>query len=218
MYPQQPPQQPQQPPNYPPFQPPQPPKKKSNVPIILALTIPFALCVIGVPLALIEGGKSAGPARTTIAAATTTTMDPVKAAEVSAAAASLAAIERAARMDESRYTVVDSRTWKVIARDPDSYKGKWYRIYGVVTQADAATGASAIRMSTDGEVQDASYDYDVNTIVQAPTSDDSGLSDCVKDDELKMFVEVKGSKTYETTLGGSQTVPLVTVYKVVRLV
>jgi hypothetical protein len=48
-------------------------------------------------------------------------------------------------------------------------------------------------------------DYDQNTFIQA--RDPSILANVVEKDIIKMYVEVGGSPTYDTQIGGSTTVP-----------
>lgn len=102
---------------------------------------------------------------------------------------------------------MSSRDWQLVAKSPDSQIGDKYVIYGVVTQADSATGAYAIGVSTDGQQVD-SYDYDINTIANAG---EASFSQVVEDDIVAMWVEVAGAETYDTTMGGSTTAPKVTV-------
>lgn len=217
-FPQQQPQGPwQQQPQQQPHQPPRPPKKPVSPWVWIGGLVAVGVLLFGaaVGAGAMIGASGKDSARTTAAAARTTTTTSASDAEASAAAESLLAVEAAARQDETRYEQLDDRQWKVIARNPNAYKGKWYRIYGVVRQSDAATGTAAVRMSTEGTLQDESYEYTVNTVV---IEGGASLSEIVEDDELKMFVEVAGSITYDTTLGGKQTAPKVKAHKIVRLV
>jgi len=126
-------------------------------------------------------------------------------AEAARVAAEAAAAQAAADGDLSTYQEIDSRTWALVAKDPESHVGEKYVIYGKVTQFDSATGKSTFRANTDGEQQEKSYDYDVNTIISA--KDAASVADIVTDDLVKMYVRVTGSLTYDTQIGGSTTVP-----------
>jgi hypothetical protein len=108
---------------------------------------------------------------------------------------------------------IDSRTWDLIARDPDAHEGEMYRVYGYVTQADSATGVDTIRANVEGQVYDDWYDYDVNTII----TDQLGTNDLVSVVQGDLFVAevtVIGSFTYDTQIGGSTTVPLLSLYSI----
>jgi len=105
---------------------------------------------------------------------------------------------------------IDSRTWELVARDPDSHTGETYRVYGYVTQADSATGTEIIRANVDGQAQGQWYDYDVNTLV-ADQIAPNDLAGVVQGDLFVAEVTVVGSFSYDTQIGGSTTVPLVSV-------
>ncbi|MCK6210050.1 hypothetical protein KZX45_05780 [Georgenia sp. EYE_87] len=119
------------------------------------------------------------------------------------------AAAEAARLDPGTYAAISDRDWALVERDPDSHAGKKYVLYGYVTQFDSNTGPSTFRANTGGEAKSDWYDYDVNTIVSA--EDPSILANVVTDDMVKMYVEVVSSFSYDTTMGGSMTVPLVQV-------
>lgn len=125
--------------------------------------------------------------------------------------ASLAAAEaeRAALLDPANYETLTARDFALFAKNPDSFTGRKIVLYGVVTQADAATGTDIFRANTASEPMGASYNYDENTIVTA--KDESVIADIVKGDFVTMYVEVKGSQSYDTQIGGSTTAPLVQV-------
>ena len=54
-----------------------------------------------------------------------------------------------------------------------------------------------------------------NAIITAP--DPAILADVVEGDQLTMYVEVAGTTTYESQIGGNVTVPTFTAYIVERL-
>lgn len=65
----------------------------------------------------------------------------------------------------------------------------------------------------DGAQHDEWYDYDTDTILQGSASQ---LTDIVADDTFRAEVSVLGSYTYETTMGGSMTVPMLQVDSISR--
>jgi hypothetical protein len=97
----------------------------------------------------------------------------------------------------------------VISKDPDAHVGRKIVLHGHVTQFDSNTGSDAFRADTAGSKHSEWYDYDVNTVVMAENA--ASLSDVVVDDLVTMHAEIVGSLTYDTTMGGSMTVPQVRV-------
>ncbi|MFD9886753.1 hypothetical protein ACFWZT_35430 [Streptomyces alboflavus] len=77
-------------------------------------------------------------------------------------------------------------------------------MYGVVTQADTATGTETIRADVDGIRHTYAYEYPTNTIL---TGDAKAFAPVVADDVFVAKVEVSGTITYETQIGGETTVP-----------
>ena len=124
--------------------------------------------------------------------------------------------EEAAKSDPANYETLSEREWQLIERSPAAHKTEKYVLYGVVTQADSNTGMLSIRANTGPVQQSKRYDYDANTIVRTELSVDSMdlFSDVVQDDHVKMLVEVEGSYSYDTTIGGSATAVEVTAYDV----
>lgn len=120
--------------------------------------------------------------------------------------------EEAEQTDPANYETLSERDWALVERDPDSHQGEKYVLYGHVTQADAATGDISIRVNSGPVQQYRQYDYDVNTM--AITGRDGVFSDVVKGDHVEMLVEVDGSLTYDTMIGGSATAVLVAAYDV----
>lgn len=110
---------------------------------------------------------------------------------------------------------ITAREWALIARSPDAHVGEAIVVYGQVTQFDAATGSTGFRANVDGVKHAVKYgyaDYDTNTVLSAPTS--SLLGDLVNKDLFRAEVVVAGSYSYETTMGGTLTVPKLTVTKI----
>jgi hypothetical protein len=112
---------------------------------------------------------------------------------------------RAALKDPKSYAAIKPRDFALLVKSPDKHIGKKYVIYGHVTQFDSATGDDTFRADTAATRQSEWYDYDVNTLVCA--EDAALLDDVVQDDLVTMYVEVLGSFSYDTQIGGSTTVP-----------
>jgi hypothetical protein len=80
-------------------------------------------------------------------------------------------------------------------------------VYGQVTQFDSATRTSTFRANVDGAAHKVSYgyaDYKTNTMLTGP---DDQLKDIVDGDLFRAEVTVAGALSYDTTMGGSTTVP-----------
>lgn len=106
------------------------------------------------------------------------------------------------------YKALTSRKFKQLAKDPDSYLGKTYIIYGEVTQFDAATGTDTFRANIGPKKLKISYgwvDYSQNSML---VGDEDKLKKLVEGDCFKAKVTVLGSYSYDTQAGGNTTVPL----------
>lgn len=130
-----------------------------------------------------------------------------RAADAAAAKKAAADAARAedAKKGKGSYEKVSARTFKKIIKDADSYKGKKYLVYGVVAQFDSATGEDTFRADVDSSPHSESYEYNENAVVT--TDDVSMLKDVVQDDFVTMYVEVAGSISYDTQIGGNTTAP-----------
>ncbi|MEH3156505.1 MAG: DUF2510 domain-containing protein [Gordonia paraffinivorans] len=181
--------------------------------------------LVVIVIAAVAGGsndnKSSKAAPSTVTNTTTvdpTTEDPAaaaaasssRAAEASALAAAAAA-ERARQTDKSTYTELSDRQWQLIAKNPDSHLGEKVVVYGKVTQFDAATGKDQLRASVDGQPQEYNI-FTTNTVVKEGIS--GILDNVVQDDLVTIYARVDGSLSYDTTMGGSTTVPKLTAYVV----
>lgn len=206
------------PPAGPVLEPPTPAKKQGVGKLVLTLgaVVVALLIIVGIVNGVGKDDKKTASATTTTTtlnadqrAAQTSAALAAAAAESSAAAARAAAesATRAAKLDKSAYQSVDSRTWQLVAKNPAAHVGEKYLVYGRVTQADTAMGTSTIRVNTDGAQVDY-YDMDINTVASQGLA---SFSDVVEDDLVTMWVEVTGSTTYDTTIGGSVTAPTVDV-------
>lgn len=177
-----------------------------------------ALCAVALVVVVAVAVSVAGESdkrsnktnRASSGSAQSTTVDPAEESRKAAAAQSAQREleqQRAADLDKSSYQATDSRGWQLVAKNPTSHVGEKYVIYGHVTQADAAMGSSTIRANTDGAQVDY-YEMNINTVAEAGLA---SFADIVEDDLVTMWIEVEGSETYDTTLGGSVTAPKVEV-------
>ncbi|GAB2646046.1 hypothetical protein GCM10027169_12710 [Gordonia jinhuaensis] len=151
-----------------------------------------------------SGGTPSTDARGT--ATTSTPVDPQADASQSAAMSSALAEATAREQDKTQFKDIGDRDWQLIAKNPDAHLGEKVVIYGKVTQADSVTGDKYIRVSTGAEPAD--Y-YTVNTIAKEGVN--GVFANVVEGDLVTMWARVWGSKTYDTTLGGSTTAPEVKV-------
>ena len=204
---------------YPPLPPPAQKNRKLNKKLLmLFLGAVVGLIVIGNVLGSVIDGTltdnkstasssaSISSSATAAAAPTTTTKSP---AEIQA---EQAAIERAraaetARLDPSSYEVISPRDYAVLVKNPDAARGRKLVVYGYVTQFDAATGTAGFRANTAAAPSSAWYDYDVNSIVNAPAGQSNILTNVVEGDLVTMNVEVVGAYSYDTQIGGNTTAP-----------
>lgn len=135
-----------------------------------------------------------------------TSIDPQAEVSQSAAMSSALAEATAREQDKTQFKDVGERDWQLIAKNPDAHLGEKVVIYGKVTQADSAMGDKLIRVSTGG--QPADY-YTINTVAKEGV--DGVFANIVEGDLVTMWARVWGSKTYDTTIGGSTTAPEVKV-------
>jgi hypothetical protein len=107
------------------------------------------------------------------------------------------------------HRVINARDWQLIVKDPDAHEGERIIVYGRVTQFDAATGNDTFRASVDSVNHPGNaYAFDTNTLLSGNAS---ALQDVVIDDLFRAEVTVAGSMSYGTQIGGSTTVPMLTV-------
>ncbi|QSE87526.1 DUF2510 domain-containing protein (plasmid) [Rhodococcus pseudokoreensis] len=156
--------------------------------------------------------KTPAAAETTTKSAAEVSASQAASSSRTAAAAAAAAAEaekrrqaEAARLDPNTYETLGERDFALLAKNPDSFVGRKITVYGVVMQADAATGNKQFLARTAAEPMGASYNYDQTTLIT--TQDPSIIANIVEDDFVTMHVEVSGSYTYDTKIGGSNTVP-----------
>lgn len=120
--------------------------------------------------------------------------------------------EEKAKTDPANYDVISDRDWQLLERNANDHAGEKYVIYGYVTQADVAMGSSSIRADTSGEQLGSWYDYEINTIVVGAETD--MFDNVIQGDIVKMLVEVEGSTSYDTNIGGTATAVSALAYSV----
>lgn len=206
------------PPNGPETPVPQPakPGKRGNV-LTSKPVIGIAALVVGLALGAGAGGSGQTSAVTTAAAPTVTVTATVDASEEPAEEPTAEPTEEPTEEpsataepapQKKSYATLSSRKFKLLTKDPDSYIGKTYVIYGEITQFDAATGTDTFRADTGPKKLRISYgyvDYDQNSFLQGV---ESKLKKLVEGDCFKAKVTVLGSFSYDTQAGGNTTVPL----------
>ena len=181
------------------------------------IVIPAALVGLLMIPGLVGGGKptpanTAAPAAavSTTTTTTTSTTTSAPATTTSAPATTTKAPEPAKTTTTPpaavTYATLSERDFKLLAKDPDAYAGKAYKIYGYVSQFDSATDTDGFRANTGPKKVDESdwYDFDQNSIL---TGDAAMLSKIVEDDLFEAKVIVAGAFSYDTQLGGNTTVP-----------
>lgn len=122
-----------------------------------------------------------------------------------------AATQAPAPVASAPLSAITTRDWALIAKSPDNHIGERIVVYGYVTQFDAATGTSGFRANVDGAKHSQWYDYDTNTIM---LGSDALFAEVVQDDIFRAEVTVAGAYSYTTTMGGSMTVPQLSVDRI----
>jgi hypothetical protein len=134
-------------------------------------------------------------------------------AAAEAAAAAAAAEQAAAQKAAAEKAALDNaqplgaREFALLVKDPDSHKGKVFRVFGEVNQFDAATGDEQFLASSGPAKSAIEYgftEYDQNTLF---TGSAQQLASIVEGDVFSAVVEVSGTESYDTQIGGNTTVP-----------
>jgi hypothetical protein len=140
-------------------------------------------------------------ATTTTTEATTTTQPPTTTTTQPTTTTTRA-------FNEEAYSEIADRDYELLVRNADEHVGERIIIYGRVWQFDNATGPTYFLADTAGTQQEDWFDYEIQAAMQG-TAD--MFSNVVEDDIFKAWVTVMGSQTYETAIGGENTVPLFSV-------
>lgn len=111
--------------------------------------------------------------------------------------------------DPENYESITDREWAQIERNPDAHVGERYVIYGHVFQFDANTGPTSFMALTSGQPKSNWWEHDIDTLVDGRSAET--VEDVVEGDLVTLYVEVLGSTSYTTLIGGYNTTPHVQV-------
>jgi hypothetical protein len=121
--------------------------------------------------------------------------------------------EKAAQQRKiDRARVPTERQWAQVVKDPDDHTGEYYRIYGQIWQFDAATGTDTFLAYTANR-NTMSYGYFEGADAML-TGSKKLFKPFVEDDVFVATVQVEGSYSYDTQIGGNTTVPLLKVHRI----
>jgi len=103
------------------------------------------------------------------------------------------------------YKTLTSREWALLVKSPDDHAGEGYKVFGCITQFDAATGNDSFRAQASYRIESYWYSDGENALF---SGDADLLATFVEDDVVAMDVISLGSFTYGTQIGGETTAPL----------
>jgi hypothetical protein len=137
-------------------------------------------------------------------------------ADVIAAVEACAAPERnksaeereAAKFDSYGYLTVDE-----VVKNPDAFEGQAVIAFGDIVQWDVNTGTCAFHANFLGELG-GRYDYDERGEFTADEVVCVSLEGIDQDDIVKMWVTGTGSRSYSTSIGGTNTIPTFQIDKI----
>ena len=135
-----------------------------------------------------------------------------KAAAEAEAERKAAAAARQAKIDNAPFP--SERDLALVFKDPDSHTGEIFKVWGSVTQFDAATGTDAF-LAEVANRNTMSYGYfdGESCFFHGEASD---FNELVEKDVFIATVKVAGSESYDTQIGGNTTVPKLQVLKITR--
>jgi hypothetical protein len=109
----------------------------------------------------------------------------------------------------SDYSAIGERDLALMAKEPDSYKGKRVVVFARVSQFDSATGSCKFLASSSATQEEVTGSFGNNAVFSGGAGgvDCDNLKDVVEKDEVKVLATLRGAYTYEARLGGSLTVP-----------
>lgn len=116
--------------------------------------------------------------------------------------------EEAARLAEEKKGYDTGITYDQIARTPDNYKEKKVKFTGRVVQVIENSDEITLRIATKKSY--GSYYDDIILVYYSPSLITSRI---LEDDIITIYGVSKGLYTYESTLGGAITVPLIKIDK-----
>ncbi|MGZ2225035.1 hypothetical protein [Glutamicibacter nicotianae] len=128
------------------------------------------------------------------------------------------AAAKAEKAKANKARKITKRELAQIVKKPDSHIDENVIVYGRVTQFDSATGPCTFRADL-SHAHVGKYDYEHNSMFTAGDGlvDCKVLDDIVAEDIVQITATVTGSLSYDTTIGGSTTVPKFQVVKIKRL-
>lgn len=109
------------------------------------------------------------------------------------------------------YVRLTSRAWAKLLKAPDNNIGNGYKLWGCISQFDAATGVDTFRAQASYRNEEYWFTDGVNVFFNG---DEDQLADFVQGDVVAMSVVSLGSYSYDTQAGGNTTVPLFQVDKI----
>lgn len=107
--------------------------------------------------------------------------------------------------DEDDY---DSMSYEDLARNPEKYEGKKYKGSGKVLQVLESDSEVDMRVATSEDGWE-----DIVYVVYSPSIVDSRI---LEDDQVTFYGESHGLYSYESTMGGTITIPILYVQKITR--
>ncbi|MFC4061990.1 hypothetical protein ACFOWE_27120 [Planomonospora corallina] len=111
------------------------------------------------------------------------------------------------------YETLIAREFKKLIKNPDDYVGRKYLLYGNVVQFDSSTGTDAFHANLHHAKKSGDQSYEMDDRAHIVGTEEM-LEDIVTDDMVQLWLTCTGSLTYETSIGGSNTVPTFSVEKV----
>lgn len=159
------------------------------------------------------GGGSAGDSSTTTVApsttvaptttSTTTTVPTTTTTTVPPTTTLPPTTTTTAPLDPSYYKELSERDYALLVRNADEHIGELVTIYGGIWQFDTITGPDQFLAHTSSVEHSRFYEYDEDALLIG-TAD--MFHELVEDDFFKAYVRGGGSWTYDTAIGGSNTV------------
>ncbi|MCB0877434.1 MAG: SHOCT domain-containing protein [Thermoleophilia bacterium] len=113
-----------------------------------------------------------------------------------------AAARRRARIASTGFP--DQRTLKLVLKNPDAHTGEWYRVWGEIMQFDSRTGTDTFLANIANRNTTSYGFFDGETALISGS--ERQLARFIDDDLFTAVVEVVGSYSYDTAIGGSNTV------------
>ncbi|WP_417366162.1 hypothetical protein [Glutamicibacter arilaitensis] len=128
------------------------------------------------------------------------------------------AAAKAEKAKANKAKQITKRELAQIVKKPDAHIDDNVIVFGRVTQFDAATGPCTFRADL-SHAHVGKYDYEHNSMFTAGDGLFSCdvLDDIVAEDIVQITATVTGSLSYDTSIGGSTTVPEFQVVKIKRL-